>query len=190
MVKTFLYPCRIYGYTVGDIHLKHRIMKEKYIFIGIVGFAIVAVCAIAYRSLYRTDGMSSYSTQREPNIDQNKQTGHYMAPVTAPAVVAPTTQPGVPPVNVQSNVRYASAGFFPASLTVSAGDAVVFKNESTADMWVASAPHPFHTDYPGFDALRPYKPGESYSFTFTRVGIWKYHNHLNPTHYGSIVVIQ
>ncbi|OGM93352.1 hypothetical protein A2333_02920 [Candidatus Wolfebacteria bacterium RIFOXYB2_FULL_49_7] len=161
-------------------------MKEKYIFSGILIVAILVIGVIGYRSFYRGGEAPLYGGSREVSATPMQADG----PVSVPAVVAPTTQPGTPPAKAQPIVRYTPAGFSPAPLVVSAGDMVVFRNESTADMWVASAPHPVHTDYPGFDAMRPYAQGESYSFIFTRVGTWKYHNHLNPTHYGSIVVAE
>ena len=55
-------------------------------------------------------------------------------------------------------------------------------------LWVASNPHPIHTDYSDFDAKRGYAKGERYSFTFFKQGTWKYHNHLNPGEGGVIVV--
>jgi len=85
-------------------------------------------------------------------------------------------------------VTYTDSGFSPVPLTIKLGDNVNFKNESSAPMWVASAPHPAHTDYPEFDAKKGAGEGETYSFTFTKVGTWKYHDHLNPTRYGSIIV--
>ena len=55
-------------------------------------------------------------------------------------------------------------------------------------LWVASNPHPIHTDYSDFDAKRGYAKGERYSFTFFKQGTWKYHNHLNSGESGVIVV--
>src|ERR1051326_866180 len=52
-------------------------------------------------------------------------------------------------------VDYTSSGFSPSTLTVKAGDTVVFKNKSSSAFWPASDPHPTHTDYPGFDAKQP-----------------------------------
>ncbi|MDP3735588.1 MAG: hypothetical protein Q8R39_04135 [bacterium] len=65
--------------------------------------------------------------------------------------------------------------------------------------------HPTHKLYPGsdikkcgtlqggeknamFDACGAVTPGASWSFTFTELGSWKYHDHLNPLHTGTIVV--
>lgn len=85
-------------------------------------------------------------------------------------------------------ITYTDSGFSPSSLAIKNGQTVTFKNESTGDMWVASAPHPAHTDYPEFDAKKAYKNSESYSFTFTKVGTWKFHNHTKPSNFGSITV--
>ena len=77
-------------------------------------------------------------------------------------------------------VTYTASGFTPVSVTIKAGDAITFKNNSGVDFWPASGPHPTHTNYPEFDAKQGIASGATYSFTFTRVGSWKYHNHLNP----------
>lgn len=85
-------------------------------------------------------------------------------------------------------VTYTDSGFSPNNLTVKNGQTVTFKNESSSEMWVASAPHPTHTDYPEFDAKKSYANGQSYTFTFTKAGTWKYHNHKNPSKFGSVTV--
>jgi plastocyanin len=68
-------------------------------------------------------------------------------------------------------------------------------------MWVASNAHPVHTGYDGTDRtthcatgytgaapLDQCAPGTSYTFTFGKAGTWDYHNHLNPSAMGSVVV--
>lgn len=100
---------------------------------------------------------------------------------------APTTTQSIP-APIEQIVTYRESGFSPATLRVKVGTTVVFKNEESEPMWVASNPHPIHTDYPGFDAKRGYAQGESYSFTFTKPGSWKYHNHLGPSEGGTIIV--
>ena len=115
------------------------------------------------------------------------------AATTAPATVAPaaTTAPTVvaPAATGQENVvTYSDSGFSPATITIKVGDTVVFKNESSRGMRVASNPHPVHTDYPGFDSKNSVGNGESYSFAFDKAGSWGYHNHLNPGDGGTVVV--
>jgi len=70
-------------------------------------------------------------------------------------------------------------------------------------MWVASAQHPTHMMYAGtsrsehcggatetkaFDQCR----GEtgSFSFMFDKTGTWAYHDHINASRFGRIVVVE
>ena len=93
-------------------------------------------------------------------------------------------------------VIYTDAGFAPQTLTIKVGKVVTFKNLSSAQMWPASALHPTHDVYPEkggcigskFDACRGVNRNESWSFKFTFVGTWKYHDHLSPSHFGTIIV--
>lgn len=106
------------------------------------------------------------------------------------------------PATAQNVVTYMDSGFVASTLNIKVGDTVTFKNGSSQAMWVASAMHPTHMVYGGtsltehcpdtagvaFDACTGTQPGSSWSFTFTKAGSWKYHNHLNPQHFGAIVV--
>ncbi|PIR53184.1 hypothetical protein COU76_02405 [Candidatus Peregrinibacteria bacterium CG10_big_fil_rev_8_21_14_0_10_49_10] len=85
-------------------------------------------------------------------------------------------------------VTYTTAGFSPTILRMKKGEYVEFRNESNGMLWIASDPHPYHTNLPSFDSLKAYKQGESYVYTFTKIGTWGFHNHLNPSHKGTIVV--
>jgi len=99
-------------------------------------------------------------------------------------------------------VIYTDSGFSPSPLTIKVGDTVAFTNQSSKDMWPASAMHPTHKGYPGsdiqkcgtseeseiFDACRGIPPGGSWSFKFVNAGSWNYHDHLNSSKFGKIVV--
>ncbi len=100
-------------------------------------------------------------------------------------VSAPTSQNETV---MEDAVTYGESGFSPDTLRIKVGATVSFKNQRSESMWIASNPHPIHTDYSGFDAKRGYTKGESYSFTFTQSGSWKYHDHLNPGTGGIIIV--
>lgn len=91
-------------------------------------------------------------------------------------------------VTTVKTVTLTKDGFSPASITIKMGEKVIFKNEGTDQMWVASGPHPTHTNYPEFDEKTAVSKGQSYEFTFTKVGSWKYHNHLNPEERGTVIV--
>ena len=96
----------------------------------------------------------------------------------------------------ESFVFYDGANFSPATVNIKKGGIVVFENNGSADMWPASAMHPTHADYPVtggclgsiFDACQGIAPDDSWSFAFDVVGSWKYHDHLNPKAFGTIVV--
>ncbi|AKM77894.1 MAG: Plastocyanin [Candidatus Wolfebacteria bacterium GW2011_GWE1_48_7] len=150
-------------------------MKEKNIFIIILVVALIGIGVVGYRT---------YVMDTVTEVAQNRDAGVLPPPpapadTSAPVVVAPS-----------AIITYGDNGFSPKPITVTAGTNIVFMNESGADMWPASAPHPTHTDYPELDAKKPIKPLNSYAFVITRVGTWKYHNHLNPTHFGSIIVTE
>lgn len=78
-------------------------------------------------------------------------------------------------------VIYDDNGFSPQSVEIAKGSTVNFVNKSSMPIWVASDPHPEHTDYPEFDTPRVLgrmpQMGEDFSFTFDKVGTWKYHSH-------------
>ena len=124
----------------------------------------------------------SVSTQTE-NTNNN----------TNDTVVAPVTQ------NI---VTYTNTGYTPNTLTIKLGETVTWENNSSVNMWPASAMHPSHIVYSGtsisehcpdtagtsFDACKGITPGDSWSFIFNKKGSWKYHDHLTPKYFGTVVV--
>ncbi len=92
---------------------------------------------------------------------------------------------------IDAVVTYSDGKFDPATLgPIAPGSTVQFVNEGDTNMWVASNVHPEHTELLGFDALTSIEPGDSYEYTFEKVGTWHYHNHLNPSQTGTIEVTQ
>lgn len=90
--------------------------------------------------------------------------------------------------STMATIRYTDSGFEPKELSVPLGTMVHFINESTNDVWVASNEHPGHTDLPTFDQFGFGKTGEQYVYAFDQAGAWRYHDHLNPTAEGVIIV--
>jgi plastocyanin len=93
--------------------------------------------------------------------------------------------------SIQANafdVHYTDTGFQPSLLTVRKGDVVTFTNDSNVGMWVASNPHPTHTDYPELNMHTSVGKDSKFIFTFDKTGTWGYHNHLNQNHQAVIVV--
>ena len=93
-------------------------------------------------------------------------------------------------------VEITSNGFSPKELTIKEGDTVVFMNKDNTKHWPASAVHPTHQVYPEpggcigskFDSCKNLAQGEIFEFEFTHKGVWKYHDHSNPSLQGVIVV--
>lgn len=99
-------------------------------------------------------------------------------------------------------VTYSDAGYSPKELHIKAGETVVFKNESSLEMWTASAMHPSHKAYPNtdivkcssvapgmmFDECKSVPKGNEWPFKFTEKGTWGYHNHMNASHFGKVIV--
>ncbi len=112
-----------------------------------------------------------------------------------PQQPAQNSNPETPSVS-QSVVTYSDSGYSPSTLRVKVGETVTFKNSSSQSTWTASVFHPTHTAYSTtggcigstFDACKGVQPGESWSFKFDLAGTWKYHNHLNPSNTGTIIV--
>lgn len=85
------------------------------------------------------------------------------------------------------NVTITKTGFSPKDITIAVGETVIWANSDTADHTVNSAPHPTHTSYPPLN-LDTIKPGEKKSLAFPKPGVYKYHDHLNPSLFGSVTV--
>ena len=105
-------------------------------------------------------------------------------------------------------IAYTNNGFEPETITIKVGTTVRWTNTSDKLMWVASNPHPSHTDLSGFDErgtagnddhinqvknLLPVAYAHTgvtiYTYTFRKTGHWGYHNHLVPQDRGVIIVL-
>lgn len=175
----------------------------------LVGLAVViVVIALGVYALTRGSNGTGNQNQITPEAAsvQNEE-------ATEPEVSAPTGTSETPPVPVSTEtpspaattpvaktvtVTFSDAGYSPSGVTIKKGDSVMFKNGSATETWPASAMHPTHAVYPTtggcigstFDACRGLAAGESWSFQFNEVGKWNYHDHLNPTKFGSVTVTE
>ncbi|GEM_PF-786304 len=86
-----------------------------------------------------------------------------------------------------TTITITSSGFSPKNLTVKSGSAVTWKNSSGGTVEVASDPHPTHTDLPDLNS-GSLANGASYTYTFSKLGTWGYHDHFDPTVKGTVVV--
>lgn len=80
-----------------------------------------------------------------------------------------------------------NSGFFPSTMTLAPGTKVTWIALDGSLPFVASNPHPIHTDLPELQS-GTLRLGESFSFTYSQAGTWGYHNHNAPSQGGTITI--
>lgn len=104
---------------------------------------------------------------------------------TTTGTATPSTQPSKPAS--ATTITVTATGFSPQTITIKAGTKVTWINQSGITANVSSDPHPVHTDYPPLN-LGSFANGSSVSLVFDTAGTHGYHNHLNPSQKGTIIV--
>ncbi len=82
-------------------------------------------------------------------------------------------------------------GFSPNAKTIAVGQAIGWINNSSSTVYVAPDNHPSHMKYSGVwddNGAGQISAGQTYTFTFTKAGTYTYHDHLNPSRTGTIIV--
>ena len=87
----------------------------------------------------------------------------------------------------QSDVTVTSSGYEPKTITVAPGTQVVWTNKSGVGVTVSSDEHPTHLLWP-FLNLGTFEDGATVSVVFEKEGTYTYHNHLNASQKGTIIV--
>lgn len=106
-----------------------------------------------------------------------------LSAVAAPALVAAQR------MGETASVHIGDDFIDPLTVTVRTGATVQFENVGQEPHWVASDVHPRHTNLPGLDAGRPLAAGARWSYVFTQIGRWGWHDHLNPHLTGTVIVV-
>lgn len=124
----------------------------------------------------------------------------FFSVITTVEPPAPPAPPALPPpassLPQTHRIEISGSGVTPTTLNIKSGDTVAFASKDGAAHWPASNDHPNHIVYPdhggcapiGFDACRPYAGGEIFSFIFNHKGSWGFHDHLNSSLKGTIIV--
>lgn len=86
-------------------------------------------------------------------------------------------------------ITFNGRGVSPDRLVIRLGESIAFYNDSNRPFWPASNLHPTHTIYPEFDPQKPVNPGEKWSFSFNKPGVWQFHDHMAANITGEIVVL-
>lgn len=105
---------------------------------------------------------------------------------TSSSSTAPTS-PAVDTQEVAATITYSGSGFLPEKVTVKSGQSIAIRNDSSTEVQFDSDPHPIHTTNKELN-VEIVAPGEVKTFTVTKTGTFGYHNHLNPSQEGTIVV--
>lgn len=134
-------------------------MNTKIIIVVII---LLAIGLIGYLALQKQTPSNSTSTTTTNSSSTNSQTA-------------------------ASVIKYTSSGFSPSSITIKSGQSVTFENDSSSLLQVDSNPHPIHTDNTELN-IGSIAVGQQQSVVLTKTGSWGYHNHLNPTDTGTIIV--
>ena len=94
---------------------------------------------------------------------------------------------GTTPKETIASINLTSPGFSPNTITVKTGTRVIWLNKSGAAATVNSAIHPTHRVYTPLN-LGEFPDGSSVQLVFDKPGTYKYHDHLNPSRTGTVVV--
>lgn len=110
------------------------------------------------------------------------------SPSAAATATPETTTSASPSAKIEeAKVTVTANGFEPQTLKIKAGTKVTWTNKSGTTANVSSDNHPTHLLYP-FLNLGSFSDGSSVSVTFEKSGTFTYHNHLNPSQRGTVIV--
>lgn len=99
-----------------------------------------------------------------------------------------STQPvGEETIKQAAVVTFNNGQFSPAKLSVKKGEKIIVRNESQVKIQFNSDPHPAHNLYPELN-LGVIEAGQLKTLVITREGTYTYHNHLNASQRGQLVI--
>ncbi|MCL5006894.1 MAG: hypothetical protein M1153_02010 [Patescibacteria group bacterium] len=161
--------------------------KDKDIVSIVIGVVVIALIAVGVFVALRQPFASVPGSGVGPAGTSTIATSTYVPP--AVGIVQP-----VLPINEQANVivDITAAGFSPQIVTIKPGESVIWTNRDRAEHWIApdqSNPYPSNgTCGSAFNSCRGLNLGESFRFTFTKIGTWDYYDKLNPKFVGQVIV--
>ena len=82
-------------------------------------------------------------------------------------------------------VYYTSGVFSPTNLQINVGDTVRFSNNGILSVRIKADEE---SELPGFDSISDIPPQGVFSYTFTKRGIFDYHNERKAEQKGTIIV--
>ena len=94
-------------------------------------------------------------------------------------------------VESAASVTFSDSGVSPSTVTIKFGESLTWVNNSSKSVQVGSANHPTHTlnkELTNGEFVTDLAPGASATVTLVKKGTWGYHNHLDPSVTGKVVV--
>lgn len=147
--------------------------------------ALIGVIAIASVILL---GTWVYIATRGPASDQTTDIRTTPQSDIDTTSETPVSDTAVEPAS-DTTIAYTNEGFSPNTITIKKGSTVTVTNTSDANVMLSSADHPTHEEQPELN-MEMLKPGESGTLTLTKVGTWGYHDHVNASMTGTIIVTE
>ena len=173
-------------------------MKEK--FVVLISFLFIGLFIISCSSKQLATLPESKVVETSAPQPDVAQTPSIQEKTEIPTQDPLISTAALPPE--EHRIEITSSGFSPKTITIKTGETVNFVNKDTKFHWPASNLHPVHNTYPGsgirkcgtaeeptiFDACHGLSQNQQFTFTFTHQGRWPYHDHLNPSNSGTVVV--
>lgn len=144
----------------------------------IIGIVLLCLLIIGGSLVYAFTSGKIPGAQPTPSATQTPvQTQTYSTPVI----------PDPPVFSGKQVINLTKSGFDPATIRIKKGTLIQWINQSGTAASVNSANHPTHQVYPSLN-LGKFPDGAGVSLIFNDSGTYKYHNHLNPSQTGTVVV--
>jgi plastocyanin len=125
-------------------------------------------------------GIAIAAKNNNNNSDNSSKTPQNTAP-SSPSNTSNNTP--APPSSSASSVTIQNMTFTPASISVKKGTIVTWKNND-------NLAHTVTADSGKGPNSSTVSPGDTYSFTFTKVGTFKYHCSIHPDMHGTVTVTE
>jgi len=153
--------------------MERRNSKTIWIIATVVVAALLGVVAYVLTMNRQTASTTTTNTTQQKTTEQQPE---------APAADATQGSQAV-------TITFTDEGFATKNYTVSAGKEVKVENNSSMQLQFSSDDHPTHTEETELN-LAVLAPGESASFTPTKVGAWSFHDHLHDQYTGVLTVTE
>jgi plastocyanin len=160
-------------------------MSKKLTFIVIA--IIIVIAGLAWAGFAKGSSGTSSTT-----ADSAAATDPASTPAeTTPSPSSPTQEVSDCQSMDKPEITYDNSGFSPKCIKVKSGTAVSWKNSGSTQIQIGADPHPSHTgnrEVSDGQFTLNVDPGATATSTLTTKGQHGFHNHLNPTAAGVIIV--